>query len=510
MSLLQFLRHCYMGNFPFHHAADCFCSTNNNATAHQRKRRRRKLVHKVHHHWSWFLRRLVQQMLLLPLLLLVLLSSPASAITLPVAMPPSHPKHFLTMSGQDFEAGQGSTSMVEAVTSNRVPVGLENQVVREDEVMYHFYKNGRLGANYRRKASTVFMVQLFNDLLRGLAPTRRQRNPGGSGGRGDTASAKDQNETEEEVPFTDTIRSFSAEVRYSKKKRATISFSIPLLPPNERLRSAEIRFLRKPTTRKRKKKMRIKLRIDVLRGGKKVEKVVLRERPAVQRDYFVFDVSRVLDSWINSYHGNISLKIRVPKKLEKTVLLSDASLKSTSLIALYLEDKEFLKNMYESYTTEEDSVNDNGDSSGGSGSDGADQSRSRAKRDSNSRGNGKRRRTRTRKTKRWYRAPKHEKCQMYDFEVDFDFIGWGQWIIHPKHFNARFCYGECPSPVDIKFKPTNHAMLQTLMRQKRPRLAPPACCVPIRLKPLSMLYFEYDEIVVRHHENMIADECGCR
>ena len=255
------------------------------------------------------------------------------------------------------------------------------------------------------------------------------------------------------------------------------------------------------------------MRIDVLRGGRKVEKVVLRERAVIQKDYDVFDISRVLDSWINSYHGNISLRVRIPRKLEKTILLSDASLKSTSLIALYLEDREFLKNMYESYTTDDLRANpSNTPDSSPNEVDLSNQRRSRAKRDAASKGSrdSKRKKHRNRKSKRWYRAPKHEKCQMYDFEVDFDFIGWGQWIIHPKHFNSRFCYGECPSPVDTKYKPTNHAMLQTLMRQKRPRLAPPTCCVPIKLRPLSMLYFEYDEIVVRHHENMIADECGCR
>ncbi|ESO89077.1 hypothetical protein LOTGIDRAFT_106360, partial [Lottia gigantea] len=94
--------------------------------------------------------------------------------------------------------------------------------------------------------------------------------------------------------------------------------------------------------------------------------------------------------------------------------------------------------------------------------------------------------------------------------VDFNSIGWGQWIIHPKKFNARFCYGECASPIDVKYKPTNHAMLQTLMRSKRKNSAPPACCVPTKLNPLSMLYYEFDEIVVRHHEEMIASECGCR
>ncbi|XP_076458830.1 uncharacterized protein LOC143292419 [Babylonia areolata] len=315
---------------------------------------------------------------------------------------------------------------------------------------------------------------------------------------------------------------------YFMNHKVTVSFFVPFLPPNERLRSAEIRFLRRSGSRggqtggrqgrrgrrrrkRRRRRRRYKLRMQVVREGRVVQKVMLRERAVSQQDYDVIDVTRVLRSWINAHHGNVSLQVRIPRKLEKSILLSDSSLKSTSLVALYLEDREFLRHMYESYTTDQVHVhhNDTGATSGAR----AGNFRSRGKRSSpSSRENRepKRRKKKKKNKKRWYRAPKHEQCQMYDFKVDFEFIGWGQWIIHPKTFNARFCYGECPSPVDSRFKPTNHAMLQTLMRQKKRRLAPPTCCVPVRLKPLSMMYFEYEEIVVRHHENMIAEDCGCR
>lgn len=294
-------------------------------------------------------------------------------------------------------------------------------------------------------------------------------------------------------------------MRFTEKRIPVVTFSIPFLPNNERLRSAEVRFLRSSPSRTQVK--RYKMRLDVLRDGKAVEKVVLREEVFEEHDYDVFNITKALDSWINNHHGNISLKFKIPRKLEETIQLNDSSLKSTSLIALYLEDRDFLRHMYESYTTFDapPSLSVHADSKMNS-------SRHNSKMQTRGRREPKRKQNgyRNRRVRNWHRMPKHSKCQMYDFDVDFDFIGWGQWIIHPKHFNARFCYGECPSPVDSKYKPTNHAMLQTLMRQKKPRLAPPTCCVPISLKPLSMLYFEYDEIVVRHHENMIADECGCR
>lgn len=51
-------------------------------------------------------------------------------------------------------------------------------------------------------------------------------------------------------------------------------------------------------------------------------------------------------------------------------------------------------------------------------------------------------------------------CRRVDMWVDFDQIGWDQWIVHPKRYNAHRCEGECPSPLDESFKPTNHAYMQ--------------------------------------------------
>lgn len=51
-------------------------------------------------------------------------------------------------------------------------------------------------------------------------------------------------------------------------------------------------------------------------------------------------------------------------------------------------------------------------------------------------------------------------CRKVDMWVDFDHIGWDEWIVHPKRYNAFRCEGECPSPLDESFSPTNHAYMQ--------------------------------------------------
>uniref|UniRef100_A0A8C3UZK6 TGF-beta family profile domain-containing protein n=1 Tax=Catharus ustulatus TaxID=91951 RepID=A0A8C3UZK6_CATUS len=100
-------------------------------------------------------------------------------------------------------------------------------------------------------------------------------------------------------------------------------------------------------------------------------------------------------------------------------------------------------------------------------------------------------------------------CRRVDMVVDFEQTGWGSWIVYPKKYNAYRCEGLCPSPVDESFKPTNHAYIQSLLRLYKPNLVPCPACSPVKMSPLSMLYYEKGEIVIRHHEDMIIEECGC-
>ncbi|KFV99203.1 Nodal, partial [Eurypyga helias] len=134
-------------------------------------------------------------------------------------------------------------------------------------------------------------------------------------------------------------------------------------------------------------------------------------------------------------------------------------------------------------------------------------------RDSGSQGVGTRRHRRNRKERQRIKAsdaaaavPGEESrslCRRVDMMVDFEQTGWGSWIVYPKKYNAYRCEGLCPSPVDETFKPTNHAYIQSLLQLYKPNQVPCPACSPVRMSPLSMLYYEKGEIVVRHHEDMI-------
>ena len=66
--------------------------------------------------------------------------------------------------------------------------------------------------------------------------------------------------------------------------------------------------------------------------------------------------------------------------------------------------------------------------------------------------------------RRYHVQDRSQLCRKVKFQVDFNLIGWGSWIIYPKQYNAYRCEGECPNPVGEEFHPTNHAYIQVCSR----------------------------------------------
>ena len=101
-------------------------------------------------------------------------------------------------------------------------------------------------------------------------------------------------------------------------------------------------------------------------------------------------------------------------------------------------------------------------------------------------------------------------CRKRYLYVDFEQIGWKQWIVHPNGYELNYCEGECNFPLSTHQNATNHATVQVLVNILNPDSAPAPCCAPTKLKPISVLYFDDREnIVLKKFHDMIVASCGC-
>lgn len=109
------------------------------------------------------------------------------------------------------------------------------------------------------------------------------------------------------------------------------------------------------------------------------------------------------------------------------------------------------------------------------------------------------------------RRRRKQLCSRKQLYVDFSLLGWSNWIIAPRGYNAYFCQGICKFPIPEHLKPTNHAMVQTTVHNVEKYRVPPACCVPHELSGLSMLFIDKgDSVVYKKYDKMVVESCGCK
>ncbi|KAM4710175.1 bone morphogenetic protein 3 [Discoglossus pictus] len=103
-------------------------------------------------------------------------------------------------------------------------------------------------------------------------------------------------------------------------------------------------------------------------------------------------------------------------------------------------------------------------------------------------------------------------CARRYLKVDFADIGWSEWIISPKAFDAYYCSGACQFPMPKSLKPSNHATIQSIVRAVGvvPGIPEP-CCVPEKMSSLSILFFDENKnVVLKVYPNMTVESCACR
>jgi len=107
-------------------------------------------------------------------------------------------------------------------------------------------------------------------------------------------------------------------------------------------------------------------------------------------------------------------------------------------------------------------------------------------------------------------TPKY--CRLRSLNVNFTDIGWGDVIISPKSYEAGYCEGICPEPLDKNLVlTTNHGFVKSCLRfyNEDMRYLPAAYCIPFTMEPMTVLYNYDDDVHVRHIHEAIITSCGC-
>ncbi|ESP01390.1 hypothetical protein LOTGIDRAFT_111943 [Lottia gigantea] len=110
------------------------------------------------------------------------------------------------------------------------------------------------------------------------------------------------------------------------------------------------------------------------------------------------------------------------------------------------------------------------------------------------------------------RRNRRNSCRRKPMMVEFSKINLDNVIIAPHHYMAFECIGKCYLPIGEHLSPTLHAIIQTKMHAYNQRKHARACCVPTRLLPISVLYYDENNVITFKHkyDDMVVGECGCR
>lgn len=109
--------------------------------------------------------------------------------------------------------------------------------------------------------------------------------------------------------------------------------------------------------------------------------------------------------------------------------------------------------------------------------------------------------------------PDMKECCRDDLYINFQDIGWSDWILYPNGYHAYFCRGSCSTATSIlnSGSPYNNVITKLLTTdriQHKSKILP--CCSPTQLGPLQLLYIDTNNsITTKTLPNMVVEACGC-
>ncbi|MBZ3882853.1 Inhibin beta E chain [Sciurus carolinensis] len=103
-------------------------------------------------------------------------------------------------------------------------------------------------------------------------------------------------------------------------------------------------------------------------------------------------------------------------------------------------------------------------------------------------------------------------CCRRDHYVNFQELGWQDWILQPEGYQLNYCSGQCPPHLagSPGIAASFHSAVFSLLKANNPWPEGTSCCVPTARRPLSILYLDHNGNVVKTDvPDMVVEACGC-
>ncbi|XP_034050066.1 growth/differentiation factor 2 [Thalassophryne amazonica] len=319
------------------------------------------------------------------------------------------------------------------------------------------------------------------------------------------------------VPQSDVIRSFAVQdtiqsARNGTKTRHRLLFNVSI-PKHEKIITAELQLFFFPDVRSRVISRTFKATVKVYEVDYNMcepttQLLVGKEVTASQSVWETFDVTAAIQRWIKVGHSACGFDVAVVWKdcgnhangkggagcLDMSISISGNTSAALIIFSNDLDSrrKETKKEIKEMILHEEEGILHLG----------ADWNREYQM---------PKEIPKALNPQRKKRRAEREYCRRTSLKVNFRDIGWDSWIVAPPEYDAFECRGQCYYPLTAESTPSKHALIQALMNIRNPKQTNMACCVPIRLDPITVMYKENGRITIRYlYEDMKVAECGCR
>ncbi|KAK6620057.1 hypothetical protein RUM44_006457 [Polyplax serrata] len=106
--------------------------------------------------------------------------------------------------------------------------------------------------------------------------------------------------------------------------------------------------------------------------------------------------------------------------------------------------------------------------------------------------------------------PGLSECCREKLYISFVDIGWNEWIIQPRGYDAYFCRGSCSNAASLTLSGSayNSVVRKLIRGGKKVELVP--CCTATHLSPIQLIYMDNNETITQKTlPNMVVDACGC-